>query len=61
MSETSEYGVPLYVVVNASEITEPIDQLVKKIVKEAKEYGSVLYLTINSGKPTPPPTPPGGN
>lgn len=59
----AEYtGVPIYLTVNASEITEPIEKVVEAAIKEANEYGSTLYLTINSGKPggNPPPPPPGG-
>lgn len=55
-----EYGIPIYMTINASEVNEDIDNLVKKAINEANECGSVLYLTINSGKPTDPPPPPGG-
>jgi hypothetical protein len=54
-----EYGVPIYLVINASEMTDPLEQVVKKAIKEANEYNSTLYLTINSGKPGQPPPPPG--
>lgn len=55
-----EYGVPIYLVINASEMTDPLEQVVKKAIKEANEYNSTLYLTINSGKPPIGPPPPGG-
>ena len=57
----AKYGVPIYLVINASEITEPLNEVVKQAIEEANEYGSTLYLTINSGKPVgdPPPPPPG--
>ena len=47
----ANYGVPIYLVINASEITEPLAQVVKEAIKEANEYNSTLYLTINSGVP----------
>lgn len=58
----AKYGVPIYLVINASEITEPLNEVVKQAIEEANEYGSTLYLTINSGKPggENPPPPPGG-
>lgn len=54
----AQYGVPIYLTINASEITEPLDKVVKQAIEEANEYGSTLYLTINSGKPPVPPPPP---
>lgn len=57
-----EYGVPIYMTVNASEVTVKIENVIKVAIEEANEYHSTLYLTVNSGKPPdPPPTPPGGN
>lgn len=55
----AQYGVPIYLTINASEITDPLDKVVKQAIEEANEYGSTLYLTINSGSPNqPPPVPP---
>lgn len=58
--EEYEYGVPIYLTVNASEMTEPIDQFVQRTIHHANKHRSALYVTVNSGKPLdPPPTPPG--
>jgi hypothetical protein len=55
-----EYGAPIYLVINASEITEPLDKLVKEAIKKANDLNATLYLTVNSGKPPIGPPPPGG-
>lgn len=59
--ETTEYGVPIYMTVNASEVTPEVNNLVQTSIHHANEHKSTLYVVINSGKPLdPPPTPPGG-
>jgi len=56
-----EYGVPIYMTVNASDVNVDVNKMIKVAIEHANEYHSTLYLTINSGKPViPPPTPPGG-
>jgi hypothetical protein len=58
---TYDYGAPIYMTINASDITPEINNLVQTSIDHAKEHNSTLYVVINSGKPPDPPLPPGGN
>jgi hypothetical protein len=59
--ETTEYGVPIYLTLNASNADENINKIVQDSIHHANQHKSTLYVVVNSGKPTiPPPTPPGG-
>jgi hypothetical protein len=57
-----EYGVPIYMTVNASDVNVDVNKMIKVAIEHANEINSTLYLTVNSGKPPDPPIiPPGGN
>lgn len=60
VEDTTDYGSPIYMTVNASNNYYLAAGLVAKAIEEAAEYKSVLYLTVNSGNPPfPPVCPPG--
>lgn len=57
----AEYGVPIYLTINASNNKDVIMDVIGKAIEEAVEYNCPLYITVNAGSPTqPPPKPPGG-
>lgn len=57
----NEYGVPIYLTLNASDATEEVNNIIQESIHHANKHRSTLYVVVNTGKPTiPPPTPPGG-
>lgn len=59
--ETYEYGVPIYLTVNASNANEDVNKIVQDSIHHANKHKSTLYVVVNTGKPLDPPsTPPGG-